>query len=110
MAIRGNFEPAKSANPARLLSETDQWLSQTAGDIFLRPREKKPAKMLKNLVSDSYPIIVGLRLILLCESDSELQITVRSQKQNSFVQQIETGFLCEIGYGDGARVIVFFLV
>ena len=36
----------------------------------------------------------------LCESDSELQIVVRSQKQISFVQ-IDTGFLCENGCGDG---------
>ena len=41
----------------------------------------------------------------LCEFDlEELQILVRSQKQISFVQ-IETSFLCEIGCGDGARVI-----
>ena len=37
----------------------------------------------------------------------ELQILVRSQKQISFVK-IETGLLCEIGCGDGARVICFF--
>ena len=34
----------------------------------------------------------------LCESDSELQRLVRSQKQISFVQ-IETVLLCEIGCG-----------
>ena len=40
--------------------------------------------------------------LLLRESDSELHILVRSQKQISFVfRQIETGFLCKIGRGDG---------
>ena len=33
--------------------------------------------------------------------------SIRSQKQISFMQ-IETGFLCEIGCGDGARVICLF--
>ena len=43
----------------------------------------------------------------LCESDSELQTMVRSRKQISFVRQKSKHccFLCEIGNGDGARVI-----
>ena len=46
-------------------------------------------------------------LQLLCESDSELHILFRSQKQSSF-GQIETGFLCQIGRGDGTRAICLF--
>ena len=34
LAIRWNFEPAKSANPTRFLPKIDQQLIETAGDIF----------------------------------------------------------------------------
>ena len=40
----------------------------------------------------------------MCESDSDFHILVRSQKQISFVK-IKTGFLCDIGRGDGARAV-----
>ena len=42
------FETAKSANPIRFLSKIDQSLIAGEGDVFQRPREKKPAKVLKN--------------------------------------------------------------
>ena len=42
----------------------------------------------------------------LCESYSELQILVGSVKQILLVQN-ETGVMCEIGCGDGTRVICF---
>ena len=60
LAIRWNFEPAKSANPTRFLSKIDQQLIEGAGDIFQRPREKKPAKVLKNPLLFSGTIVVGL--------------------------------------------------
>ena len=59
LAIRSNPEPAKSANPARFLSKIDQQLIEGAGDVFQRPREKKPSKVLKNYMF-SGTIIVGL--------------------------------------------------
>ena len=61
LAIRWNFEPAKSTNPTRFLSKIDQQLIEGAGNIFHRPREKKPAKVLKNPVLFSGAIIVGTR-------------------------------------------------
>ena len=59
-----DFEPAKSANPASFLSKIDQQLIEGAGDVFQRPREKKPAKVLKNPVLFSGTIIVGLSMVL----------------------------------------------
>ena len=53
------FDPPKPANPTR-------FLSVTVGDIFYRPREKKPAKVLKNPVSDSDPIVVSV--LYICSS------------------------------------------
>ena len=50
LAIRWNFEPAKSANPTRFLSKIDHQLIEGARDVFQRPREKRPAKVLKNPV------------------------------------------------------------
>ena len=60
LAILLNFELAKSANPTRFLSKIDQQLIEGAGDIFQRPREKKPAKVLKDPMLFSGTIIVGL--------------------------------------------------
>ena len=54
------FEAAKSANPTRFLSKIDQQLIEGAGDVFHRPREKKPVKVLKNPVLFSGTMIVGL--------------------------------------------------
>ena len=59
LATRWDFEPAKSDNPTRFLSKIDQYLIETARDIFQRPRKKKPAKGLKNPVFFSGTIIVG---------------------------------------------------
>ena len=60
MAILWNFEPAKSANPTRFLSKIDQSVIKEGGDVFERPREKKPAKVLKNPVLFSGTITVAL--------------------------------------------------
>jgi len=60
LAIRWNFEPAKSADPTRFLSKIDQQLIEGAGDVLQRPREKKPAKVLKNHILFPGTIIVGL--------------------------------------------------
>ena len=57
------FEPAKSANPTRFLSKIDQYRLEGGGDVFQRPREKKPAKVLKNPVLFSGTIIVGLTAV-----------------------------------------------
>ena len=54
------FEAAKSANPTRFLSKIDQQLIEGAGDVFHRPQEKKPVKVLKNPVLFSGTMIVGL--------------------------------------------------
>ena len=60
LAILLNFEPAKSANPTRFLSKMDQQLIEGAWDVFQRPREKTPARVLKNPTLFSATIIVGL--------------------------------------------------
>ena len=69
------FEPAKSANPTRFLSKIDQYRLEGGGDVFQRPREKKPAKVLKHPVLFSGTIIVGLLLFRRKKKSKQLMLS-----------------------------------